>query len=81
MLMLKDLAVDKELTAKEMAAVRGGTKFVLNGDIVAGDGSIISLGDNNKNTVNNSLDLFSLPSGQDNGQHGQRGQHGKHAFS
>lgn len=81
MLTLKDLVADKELTAKEMAAVRGGTKFVLNGDIIAGDGSIVSLGDNNKNTVNNSLDLFSLPSNQGNGQHGHRGEHGKHAFA
>jgi hypothetical protein len=68
MLMIKDLAADKELNAKEMAAVRGGSKFIFNGDVTVsgGTGNNISFGDHN--TLNNSNDTLAVGHHQPWGQ-------------
>jgi hypothetical protein len=51
MLTIKDLAVDKELTAKEMASTFGGSSF---GNIGNVSGGAVVLGDGNKTRVDNS---------------------------
>jgi hypothetical protein len=51
MLNIKDLAVDKELDAREMAAVRGGHKFTF-GD-VNNTGGVFQIGDGNLGIVGN----------------------------
>jgi hypothetical protein len=51
MLNIKDLAVDKELDAQEMAAVRGGHKFTF-GD-VNNTGGVFQIGDGNLGIVGN----------------------------
>jgi hypothetical protein len=58
MLTIKDLSMDKELDAKEMSAVRGGSDFSFNGgvSVSGGTGNNISFGDGN--TLNNSNDTY-----------------------
>lgn len=54
MLTIKDLAANKELTAKEMASTFGGSSFGnINGSI---SGGAVVLGDGNKTRVDNSVD-------------------------
>ena len=60
MLTIKDLTLDKELDAKEMTAVRGGTKFEFkdvnnSGNAQLGDGNLGIVGDGNVVGDNNKV--------------------------